>query len=105
MTPDPYGEDGGPQPVGASLDAVSKKLGMKDPRGLGRLFANWEHLVGPAVAAHVKPVRIDAESLVVAVDHPAWATQVRHLGDELLDRVADEVGVARPNRVEIRVRR
>jgi predicted nucleic acid-binding Zn ribbon protein len=105
VAPDPTRDDGGPRPLGASLDAVSKKLGMKDSRGLGRLFANWEELVGPAVAAHVKPVRLDAEALVVAVDHPAWATQVRHLGDELLDRVADEVGVTRPNRVEIRVRR
>jgi hypothetical protein len=41
---------------------------------------------------------------VVSVDHPAWATQVRRLGDELLDRVADGGGVARPNRVEVRVR-
>jgi len=105
VTPDPYREDPGPRPVGSSLDAVSKKLGMRDSRGLGRLFANWEQLVGTAIAAHVKPVRLDAQSLVVAVDHPAWATQVRQLGDDLLDRVAGEVGVTRPERLEIRVRR
>jgi predicted nucleic acid-binding Zn ribbon protein len=105
MAPDPYHEDTGPQPLNSSLDAVSRRLGMKDSKGLGRLFSHWEELVGPGIAAHVKPVRLDAEALVVAVDHPAWATQVRHLGDDLLDRVAAEVGVTRPNRVEIRVRR
>jgi predicted nucleic acid-binding Zn ribbon protein len=101
----PDGEAPGPRPVNASLDEVSRRLGMKDARGLGGLFAHWEELVGPALAAHVKPVRLDTESLVVAVDHPAWATQVRQMGDDLLDRVAGEIGVARPARLEIRVRR
>ncbi len=105
MARKPDFEDGGPRPLGSSLDAVSQKLGMQDSRGLGRLFSQWELLVGVGIAAHVKPVRLDAQALVVTVDHPAWATQVRQLGDELLDRVAEEIGVARPARVEIRVRR
>lgn len=98
-------EDAGPRSLHASLDEVSRKLGMQDARGLGRLFSHWEELVGPGIASHVKPVRLDAEALVVAVDHPAWATQVRQLGEDLLDRVSEEIGVPRPGRVEIRVRR
>ena len=78
---------------------------MRDPRGLGRLFAEWPAIVGPAMADHVQPIRVDAEALVVSVDHPAWATQVRRLGNELLDRVVNETGVERPNRLEVRVRR
>jgi predicted nucleic acid-binding Zn ribbon protein len=57
------------------------------------------------MAEHVRPVRLDAESLVVSVDHPAWATQVRRMGDQLLDRVAEETGADRPSRVEVRVQR
>jgi len=53
----------------------------------------------------VKPVRIDASALVVSVDHPAWATQVRRFGDTLLDRAADHAGVERPERLEVRVQR
>lgn len=97
--------DPGPRALDTSLDEVSRRLGMRDARGLGRLFSHWEELVGPAIALHVTPVRLDAESLVVAVDHPAWATQVRQLGEELLDRVSEETGCPRPGRVEIRVRR
>jgi len=78
---------------------------MVDSRGLGRLFAHWPEIVGPSMAEHVKPVRLDAEALVVTVDHPAWATQVRHLGAGLLDRIATEAGVERPGRLEVRVRR
>jgi len=97
--------DAGPRPLDASLDAVSRRLGMKDSRGLGRLFAHWSEIVGPGMAEHVRPVRLDTESLVVSVDHPAWATQVRRMGDQLLDRVAEETGAARPSRVEVRVQR
>jgi predicted nucleic acid-binding Zn ribbon protein len=105
VTSDPYGRDPGPRPLDASLDAVSRRMGLKDSRGLGQLFARWKEIVGPAMAEHVQPVRVDSEVLVVTVDHPAWATQIRHLGDDLLNRVAAEAGVTRPTRLEVRVRR
>ena len=57
------------------------------------------------MAEHVRPVRIDRTALVVTVDHPAWATQVRRLGDTLLDRVASRRGVERPERLDVRVQR
>ena len=69
------------------------------------MFARWDRIVGEAMAGHVRPLRLDGGVLVVSVDHPAWATQVRLLGDQLLDRVADEAGVARPGKVEVRIRR
>lgn len=102
--PRPY-EDSGPRRLKGSLDAVSGGLGLGRSHGLGRLFAGWEEIVGPSVADHVQPVRLDGDSLVVTVDHPAWATQVRYLGDDLLDRVAAVTGLARPDRLEVRVRR
>lgn len=105
MTPGSYEREGGPRSLETSLDAVTRRLGMEDPRGLGRLFAEWAAIVGPAMAGHVQPIRLDSDALVVSVDHPAWATQVRRLGDDLLDRVADRTGVARPGRLEVRVRR
>ncbi len=98
-------DDGGPRPLGTSLEAVTRRLGMHDARGLGRLFARWPEIVGAAMAGHVQPIRLDERALVVGVDHPAWATQVRHLGETLLDRVAEETGAARPARLEVRVRR
>ena len=45
---------------------------------------------------HVRRSRLDKDVLVVTVDHPAWATQVRRLGDDLLDRVAETTTLPRP---------
>jgi predicted nucleic acid-binding Zn ribbon protein len=105
MAPERFERDGGPRSLDNSLHAVAQRLGIPDPRGIGHLFADWSAIVGPAMAEHVQPIRIDANSLVVSVDHPAWATQVRRLGDDLLNRVADGTGLIRPEHLEVRIRR
>jgi len=97
--------DSEPRALEPSLEALSRKLGMAGAQGFGHLFSHWSEIVGPAMAEHVQPVRLDAEVLIVTVDHPAWATQVRRLGDEILDRVSDQAGVRRPTRLEVRVAR
>jgi predicted nucleic acid-binding Zn ribbon protein len=96
--------DNGPRSIDVSLDALSSQLGMAESRGLARLFAQWEEIVGPAIASHVRPQRLDKDVLVVTVDHPAWATQVRHLGDDLLDRVAETTNLPRPSHLEVKIR-
>lgn len=97
--------DQGPRRLDTSLAAVAEQLGLEDADGLGRLFGSWVTIVGPAMADHVQPIRIDADALVVQVDHPAWATQIKSLGDELLDRVAERTRLTRPDQLEVRIRR
>jgi predicted nucleic acid-binding Zn ribbon protein len=71
---------------------------------LGAVFSRWEEIVGTAVAAHARPLRMTGGTLVVAVDHPAWATQVRALGETLRERVGAVTG-ATPEVVRVVVRR
>jgi predicted nucleic acid-binding Zn ribbon protein len=85
---------------------VAHRLGVGDAATVGPLFARWPELVGDAVAAHVRPLRIDGDTLVVSVDHPAWAAQLHHLGPDILARIADEYGpAATPSRLQVKVRR
>jgi len=56
------------------------------------------------MARHVRPVRLSGGVLVVAVDQPAWATQVRALGTGLLARVG-EIGGTVPDRLQVTVKR
>jgi predicted nucleic acid-binding Zn ribbon protein len=97
--------DRGPRRLETSLAALAEQLGVEDTTGLGRLFGSWPAIVGPTMADHVEPVRVDAEVLVVQVDHPAWATQIKGLGDQLLDRIAEKTSLVRPRRLEVRIRR
>ena len=94
-----------PRPIGEALDALLRSLrGGPTRRELGGVFGSWDAAVGAAVAAHVQPVRLDSGVLVVEVDDPAWATQVRVLHDELLRRVVGASGVSL-ERIEVRVGR
>lgn len=89
-------------PVTTALDDVMRSLRGPDRRQVGGLFGRWDEIVGPTVAAHVRPVRLDERVLVVEVDEPAWATQVSFLADNLRQRLATAVEVE-VDRLEVRV--
>jgi predicted nucleic acid-binding Zn ribbon protein len=93
-----------PVPLSESLDAVMRSLRGTDRRQIGGLFGRWDEVVGPQVANHVRPVRLDDGVLLVEVDDPAWATQVTLMSTRIRERLGDEVGV-RIERVEVRVAR
>jgi predicted nucleic acid-binding Zn ribbon protein len=107
--------DPGPRPLGDALDALVADLGAPGPAGaggpervpagaLGQAFARWEEIAGEAMARHVRPLRWSGGVLVLAADHPAWATQARADGTGLSARVRDLTGAA-PERIEVTVRR
>lgn len=72
-------------------------------RALATVFSGWEAAVGNPLARHAQPLRLDGDVLVVAVDRPAWATQVRALAPEILERLSAAAG-ATFDRLEVVVR-
>jgi predicted nucleic acid-binding Zn ribbon protein len=107
----------GNEPVrfGDSLQHVVKSLRVDEPARpgtpagatasvLGGVFGRWEEAVGAAVAAHVQPVRLTGTTLLVEVDDPAWATQLKFLENTLRARLAEVAG-ATVEVVEVRVSR
>ena len=77
-----------PRPLGENLAAVVADLGgPATTRGV-ELFSQWAELVGPEVGAHAWPLAVEGDRLVVGCEDPAWATQLRWLGPELLAAIA-----------------
>ena len=93
-----------PIPISSSLDAVVKSLRGPSREAVGGLFGRWIDAVGDQVAQHVKPVKLDQGVLVVEVDDPAWATQVKFLTPMITSRLL-EVANVRVERIEVRVER
>ena len=92
--------------VGDALGEVASRMGAGRAEVVGAVFGRWDEIVGPAVAAHVRPVRVDGVTLVVSADHPAWATQLRHLAPDILARLAEVCGAGTAlERLDVRVRR
>ena len=77
-----------PLAVSSSLDRLARRLGAPPPSVASAVFARWEEMVGPQVAAHATPRSLRGGVLVIAVDEPAWATQLRMLSADLLARLA-----------------
>ena len=101
--PRPGGDRPEPRPVAESLDRMARRLGAPRASVLSAVFARWEEIVGPSVAAHVHPLSLRGRVLVVATDQPAWASQLRFLVPELLGRLASIAGEEAVEQVEIRV--
>ncbi len=104
--PRPGDDDKGrpPRPVGDSLGVLAHHLGAPPPEALARLFQQWEGLVGPAVAAHARPVSLVRGTLVVAADQPGWAAQLGWLSDDILRRLAEALGPGVVTELVVRVR-
>jgi predicted nucleic acid-binding Zn ribbon protein len=94
----------GPQRISDSLGALIKRFSRTDLIGIAALEDHWAELVGTEVADHSRPSALRGSTLVVVVDQPAWATQVRLVTGSLLERFS-QVSGQRVERIEMTVRR
>ena len=92
-----------PVHVGASVERVLRHLGAPAPDALATVFGEWPRLVGDKVASHAQPIAVAEGRLVVRVEDPAWASQLRWLERELLERLADALGAGVVTAIEVRV--
>ncbi|MEV0427729.1 DciA family protein [Micromonospora sp. NPDC050495] len=81
-----------PQPLGAVLDKLVKARGWQQPAAEATVFGAWERVVGPEVAQHSRPVKLENGELTVEARSTAWATQLRLLAGSLLQQIGREVG-------------
>ncbi len=91
--------------MGASLNRLSASFGGPPAGVLTAVFASWDDVVGEGVAAHARPRSLRHGVLVVMVDDPVWATQLRWLESDLLARLASVAGEGTVTEIQVRVRR
>jgi len=98
-------EPGRPEPkqVGEGLDRLARSLSGVGAQPLATVFTEWQVVVGETLAAHCRPLALDGTRLVIGVDEPAWATQVRFLETELLARLEEVVTGTPVRSIEVRV--
>jgi predicted nucleic acid-binding Zn ribbon protein len=94
-----------PARLGPSLDRVAKRLGAPTAKALSGLFQLWDDMVGAGIAAHARPVSLRRGVLLVDVDTSAWATQLRYMTTELVQKCCDELGEGAVKKIEVRVAR
>ncbi len=93
-----------PRSIGDGLDGLMRSLRGSSRASVGGVFGRWADAVGPTVAAHAAPRKLDGTHLVVEVDEPGWATQLRFLDADIKRRLSAVAGVT-VETIEVRVRR
>ncbi len=90
--------------INEALSEVAADLNLDDPDDVAAVMAAWPGAVGDVVAAHVRPRRLQDGVLVVEVDEPVWATQLRYLEEDVLRRLGRKVrpGVVKSIRPVVR---
>jgi predicted nucleic acid-binding Zn ribbon protein len=99
---------GGPTPeshvLGESLERLLAIQRLGTTSELVELISKWRELVGERMAAHATPRKIEDGELVVAVDHSAWATELRVGEAQLISRLKIQMPDATINRLKVHVR-
>jgi predicted nucleic acid-binding Zn ribbon protein len=81
-----------PQKFGDVLGRLVKARGWQGPTAEATVFGAWDRVVGPDVAKHSRPLKLENGELTVEAESTAWATQLRTLSRQLLHRLAVGVG-------------
>jgi predicted nucleic acid-binding Zn ribbon protein len=97
--------DDDPVPIADALARVRAELGLPDDRALHALVEGWPEVVGGDVAAHARLDALRDGTLVVVVDDPIWATQLRYLEVAILERANELAGTPVAVTMKVRVDR
>ena len=88
-----------------SLRNYLDRQGLTSLNALAVVATDWSEVAGEQLAAHSKPVALTNARLVVEVDHPAWATELRIHAKTLLIRLENSLGPAVITDIEVRIQR
>lgn len=90
-----------PKTIGDGLAALTRDHGWRTQLDVGTLLGSWPRLVGPDVASHCRPERIEPPKLTVRASSTTWATQLRIMSNTLLDKLERELGHRAIDDIEI----
>ena len=90
--------------LAGALDALLDRLGAESTSAISGVFGEWPKIVGEQVAQHVTPIKLERGRLIVEIDDPSWATQMRFLEPQLLEKL-NTATTSRINSIEVRVKR
>ncbi len=81
-----------PQDIESVLKKVLGGLGWTEGMNSGRVLEEWDEIVGERLAAHCRPVSLEAGVLVVSASSSAWASQLRMLTPQLITTIEEHIG-------------
>ncbi|SEB56961.1 Predicted nucleic acid-binding protein, contains Zn-ribbon domain (includes truncated derivatives) [Paramicrobacterium humi] len=84
----PFGSGREPKGLGDVVSALTSQLGWDSPLAQSELILKWDEIAGADTAAHSEPLGIERGVLTVRCESTAWATQLRLMRVEIMNRIA-----------------
>lgn len=84
------------------LEQLLKDFGTPDINVVTSIVEQWEEIVGSDLAAKISAVAISGSELIVRVDDPAWASQIKWLEKQLLDKITRLIGDEKVTSIRVR---
>jgi predicted nucleic acid-binding Zn ribbon protein len=81
-----------PQPLARATRDLAKKQGWSSRVAEGAVFGRWATVVGAQISEHASPSGLRDGVLSVTAESTAWATQLRLIQNQVLAKIAAEVG-------------
>lgn len=91
-SPDPVYGGRDPEGLGNVFSRMLAERGWRSPVAIGSVLSRWDEIVGADIAAHCVPESFDADTVLVRCDSTAWATQLRLITPQVLQRFEAELG-------------
>jgi hypothetical protein len=82
---------GGPRPLAALVPGLVRPAFRRRAPATAQVLADWEAIVGPALAAETLPRRLSAGTLTIACAGPV-AMELQHLSEALRARINGHLG-------------
>jgi predicted nucleic acid-binding Zn ribbon protein len=76
-----------PRGLGSVLDNLTVDLGWSGTLAKSQLLVSWVDVVGADIASRTNPIAIEDNTLTVACESTAWATQLRLMSSEILTKI------------------
>jgi hypothetical protein len=83
----------GPRPIGALMPKLVRAAFRRRSPATAQVIADWEAIVGPALAEATTPRRLAAGTLTLACAGPV-ALELQHLAPALMERINGHLGHA-----------
>ncbi len=91
-------------PIGSGLARLLEEWGLAESFRAAAALRDWRALVGAAIAQVARPLRIEGDTLWVAVKSQAWAQELNFQKGVILQRLNERIGRERFHNLRFTVR-
>jgi predicted nucleic acid-binding Zn ribbon protein len=86
------------------VEAMLRSHGLASASVLAKVVSVWSGTVGERIGKHATPTKIEGDELFVAVDHAAWATELKMMSARIVRQLEEVLGDLGIRRLKVYVR-